>query len=247
VKRQQRSNRFSIYTLFFDAIGQQKRWFVVSSVLLPLILTIIFSIWGTVISIKSYNLSVETSNNREQLDTMKVMIDNLREQSKLLIDQNKMIFTQVNQLSRIINLNENSNDIQTRHYSTIRENINESKVPKLSVEKVEYELKSTNEADFGEFYYVKMVNYGGDIYRLRHKELDSIGSGTFYLPVNSMPKNSDMEITFLNPFLNTHKTTLRLRFSYEDILHVQYYQDLNLFEEKDGVQFQLGKMIPVTK
>lgn len=246
-RRRPNRNRRDIFTPFFDSQGQQKKWFVVFGVLLPLLITILFSVWGTWISVKSYDLSVDASNNHDQIDTMKVIVDKLQQQNQLLIDQNKMIFTQVNQLRRITSLNENSNDIQTQHFATVRQSINDSKVPKLSIEKAEFELGSTSQADFAYFYYLKIVNYGGDIYHLRHKELDSIGNAPISLPVTSLPRNADVEITFLNPFLYTHKTKLKLRFSFEDALHTKYYQDLTLIENGDDASFQMGKMVTVAK
>jgi hypothetical protein len=94
-----------------------------------------------------------------------------------------------------------------------------------------------------------MVNYGGDMYRLKHKQLDSIGNAPISLPVSSLPREADIELTFINPFLYTHKTKLRMRFSFEDALHAKYYQDLTLTKNGDGedVLFQMGKMIGVSK
>ncbi len=242
-KKRNKSDSSNFYSWFFDSSGQQRKWFVIFGVLLPLILSVLFSVWGTWISIKSYNLSVESSNNREQIDTMRVIVDNLRQQNELLIDQNKMIFTQVNQLRKIVVLNENSNEIQTQHFSTVRETVNDAKIPKLSIEKVEHELGSSNQSEFAQYYYLKMVNYGGDIYNIRHKELDTIGSSPINLPVSSMPRSSDMELTFLNPFLYTHKTKAKLRFFFEDALHNKYYQDLMLTKNEGEVLFQMGKML----
>ncbi|MCW3072448.1 MAG: hypothetical protein JWO44_2338 [Bacteroidetes bacterium] len=237
-----------IYSVFFDSGNQQKKWFVVFSVLLPLLLTIIFSAWGTIISVKSYDLSVETSNNREQLDTMEVMIGQLKEQNRLLIDQNTIINAQMNQLAKIISLNENSNEVQTKHLSTVLGSLNDSKIPRLAIDKVEYELGSGGQAEFAEFYYLKIVNYGGSIYDLKSTAADSMGLDPGYLPVNgSVPGNSNVTMIFKNPFLYTDKDKLRLRFIFRDARHVKYYEDLTLTETAESVDFQLGKMIPVTK
>ncbi len=240
----QPQNRFNIYGPFFDSQGQQKKWFVVFGVFLPLVISILFSVWGTWISIKSYDLSLESNNNRDQIDTLKVIIDQLHQQNNLLFDQNKLIVTQVNQLTDLIKINKSSNDVQTQHFSAVLSNINDSKIPRLAIEKVEYELGSGGEAEFAEFHYVQIINYGGDIQKLKHKEIDTVFFDPAFLPDNgSVPGNSVLDLQFKNPFLWTNRKRLRLRFWFEDALHSKYQQDLTLMENKDGVEFQLGKML----
>lgn len=239
-----RNNPRNFFSLFFDNSGQQKKWLVLFSTFF----TVIFTIWGIWVSVISYDLAFDQSKDKTQIDTLKAVVDKLRQQNQLFVEQNKLMITQVNQLRRITALNESSNDIQTQHFATVKQNINDSKVPKLSIEKAEFEYGSTSQADLAYFYYLKIVNYGGDVYHLRHKALDSIGKEPISLPVTSLPRNADIKLTFINPFLYTNKTRVKLRFSFEDALHVKYYQDLTLTESGDeDVSFQMGKMVGLTK
>jgi hypothetical protein len=67
--------RDKIERSFFDEEGNQKKWFVVLGVLLPIILTVVFSVWGI-------RISIESENNREQIDTL----SNLARKSQQQID-----------------------------------------------------------------------------------------------------------------------------------------------------------------
>ncbi len=69
-----------MYRLFFDKRHEQKRWVIVFNVLMPSL----FSVLGIFYAIKSYNISVDMKNNREQMDSLTVMIKELRQQNILL-------------------------------------------------------------------------------------------------------------------------------------------------------------------
>lgn len=100
------------YKLFFDETNQQRKWFVLFGIFLPLILSIIFSVWGTVISVRSYQLSEQESKNREQMDTLTNMVKALRLQNQLLVLQNRVMTKELDTLSEIAGLNRISNTVQ---------------------------------------------------------------------------------------------------------------------------------------
>ncbi len=62
---------------FFSHDGSQKKWFVVFGVFLPIVLTLIFSFWGI-------KLSIDSSNNREQIDTLSNLIKKSQQQIDFL-------------------------------------------------------------------------------------------------------------------------------------------------------------------
>lgn len=238
-----RSIAHRIYGLFFDENHNQKKWFVLFSVLLPLLLSVIFSIWGTIISIRSYNFSVEASKNREQIDTMRVMLKELKSQNKLLLEQNHLTSTQVNQLAKILAAGENLNEIQSQNLAVMLGNINDSKVPRLAIEDKSFEWDSGAESDFIDVNKVELVNYGGDILNLRYQKIDSLDFNKNNLSSDNLPSNSNIVFEFRRTFLKTKKQTLKARFLFEDALNNKYYQDLILTQNNDySISFQLGKM-----
>jgi hypothetical protein len=95
---------------------------------------------------------------------------------------------------------------------------------------------------------IRIINYGGDIYNLKYKELDSVGLDSGFLPKNGfVPRNSNLEFSFENLFLNTNKTKLVIQFSFTDGLYNIYNQNLVLIENPLGTEFQLGKMLSLSK
>jgi hypothetical protein len=240
-----KSNKF--YNFFFDANKQQKQWFVLFGIFLPLILTIIFSIWGTIISVRSYNLSEQESQNKEQLDTLTSMIKELRKQNILLLSQNSVMDKEIDTLSEIAGLNRFSNTVQYNHFSSFVNGIRDSKIPKLAIEDVNSELVSGGKTDFSMYYAIKIVNYGGDIYNLRFEDIDSSGLDKGSLPKNGfVPKNSNLEFEFENLFLFTNKKKLVLKFYFNDNSNIAYQQDLIILNASknndEAVEYQLGKL-----
>ncbi len=240
----QKTSKF--YNLFFDSQKQQKQWFVLFGIFLPLILTIIFSIWGTIISVRSYNLSEQESQNKEQLDTLTSMVQELRKQNLLLLSQNKVMDKEIDTLSEIAELNRFSNTVQYNHFSSFVNGVRNSKIPKLAIDAVNSELLSGEKSDFTLYHAVKIVNFGGDIYNLRYNDLDSSGLDKGFLPKNGfVPKNSNLEFEFENLFLYTEKKKLVLRFFFNDNSNLSYQQDLIILktsEDDSSIEFQLGKL-----
>lgn len=214
-------------SLFFDKNGNQKKWFIVSSILLPLILTIIFSVWGTAISVKSYELSVETAKNREQIDSTKVIIDEIRVQNKLLISQNSLLGTQIKQLSDLVGLNRTSTDIQGKHLETVISDLTNYNTPKLSANLSKTESLGEGEFTYGLDYYIQISNNGGDIYNFRCASIDtSVFDISNFPKGGTLPRNSYFEFDFLAYDVENKQT---LCFYYEDMYHKKYSQDLKIY------------------
>ncbi|MCA6391731.1 MAG: hypothetical protein IM574_06605 [Cytophagales bacterium] len=62
---------------FFSNDGTQKKWFVVLGVFLPIILTVIFSVWGI-------KISIESANNREQIESLLLLVRESQKQVAVL-------------------------------------------------------------------------------------------------------------------------------------------------------------------
>ena len=62
---------------FFDPEGNQKKWFVIFGVFLPILLTVIFSIWGI-------RISEDSANNREHIESLSRLIKESQEQVAVL-------------------------------------------------------------------------------------------------------------------------------------------------------------------
>jgi hypothetical protein len=62
---------------FFDRNGHQRHWFVILGVLLPIVLTIVFSIWGM-------KISYDSANNTAQIDSIGKLIIKSQDQVYLL-------------------------------------------------------------------------------------------------------------------------------------------------------------------
>lgn len=230
-------------SLFFDKAGNQKKWFVISGVALPLVLTIIFSIWGTIISVKSYNLSVETSKNREQLDSTKVIIDEIRNQNKLLITQNSMLATQIKQLADLVTLNRTSTNIQEKHLETVLTDMTNFNTPKLSANLVKSEPVGEGAFTYALDYYIQVSNNGGDIYNFRCAKVDTSVFDISNFPKNgSLPRNSYFEFDLM-----TTKTENKysIKFNFEDMYRKRYAQELIIYisTTKNIHNVQMGKAI----
>lgn len=240
-----KKRNYSAYSLFFDENHNQRKGFVIFSVLLPLIITVIFSIWGTVIAKQSYELSLNASRNHDQIDTMQVMLKELKTQNKLLMEQNRMTSMQVVELAVILATGENLSEIQKKHLQMLTGNINDSKIPKLAIEDTDYELGSDEVSEFADINRVELVNYGGEIKGLRYQKIDSLDFNKNNIPSSNLPTNSNMVFEFKRTFLDPKKSTLRARLLFEDALNNKYYQDLILIKNNDfKISFQLGKMTP---
>lgn len=232
-----------IYSWFFDESHNQKKWFQLFSVLLSLLVTIIFSVWGTIISVKSYQLSVEAANDHQQIDTMRFMLRELKAQNKHLIEQNKLTSTQVNQLARILAAGENISDIQNQQLSVILGNVRESKIPKLAIEDTDFEMGIDHISEFADINRVELVNYGGEIHNFQYQKIDSINFDKKNISSSTLPMNANIVFEFRRTFDKTKKQTLKTRFLFEDVLGNKYYQDLILYQNRDySISFQLGKM-----
>lgn len=214
-------------SMFFDKNGNQRKWFVVASVLLPLILTIIFSFWGTIISVKSYELSVETANNREQIDSTKVIIDEIRVQNKLLISQNNLLGTQINQLSDLVGLNRTSTDIQGKHLETVLTDMVNFNTPKLSANFSKTESLGEGELTYALDYFIQISNNGGDIYNFRCASVDTSVFDISNFPKGGMlPRNSYFEFDLMATDTDNKQNLL---FYYEDMYHKKYSQELKIY------------------
>lgn len=112
-----------MFRLFYTKTGDQKKWLIFLTAIFPLI----FSVWGTIISLRSYNLSVDTSNNKEQIDSMRVMISELR-------TQNLLLSRQINQTNQLIALNEKSSMTQDQQLDMLKSGVRSSNRPKLNIE-----------------------------------------------------------------------------------------------------------------
>jgi hypothetical protein len=231
----------STESFFFTKGGEQKKWFVLFSVLLPLIMTIIFSVWGTVISVKSYDLSIESSQNREQIDSTKVIIDEIRVQNKLLITQNSLLNDQIKQLADLVILNRTSTDIQGKHFTTVLNDINNSNVPKLSVNLSNTDGVGNADLIYAINYTIRVSNLGGDIYNFSCVPLDSSKIDLSNFPKNgSLPRESYFEFDIVCISSETDK----VRFYFEDMYHKKFTQDLSLFIDSEGdtYNFHLGNV-----
>lgn len=101
------------------------------------------------------------------------------------------------------------------------------------------------EAEFKIVHGIRITNYGGDIYDLRHLDIDSSGLDNGYLPKNGfVPSNSNLELGFENLFSHSTKSKMTIRFFYKDGNGTKYQQDLILIEKGriDNIEFQLSKM-----
>lgn len=229
-----------MYRFFFTNDGNQKKWFILFSILLPFVLSIVFSVWGTALSVKSFKLSVETNNNHEQIDSIKTIINELRNQNKLLIVQNSLLSNQIEQSGALLSVNKKSSDIQFQQFSTILNDINNGKKPRLVVNVIDNDF---SQAD-GRIIItttLRISNVGGDIINFRNESITGVELDPSFFPQNGfLPGGSYFDLTFENLLEKIYKT----RFYFKDELHNSYIQDLFWTQLKDGYSydFQLSKL-----
>lgn len=211
-----------MFKLFYKK-GEQRQWVILLTTIFPLLLTI----WGIVLSVKSYNLSVATGNNREQIDSIKVIIGELRQQNTLLI-------TQVNQLAQLVSLNEKVSSTQDMQLDVMKTGAKASNKPQLQAEPREMGP---------DYLVIDLLNKGGDIlkFKIDSKDHTIIDIGLL-ATIPTITKGNYYPIRFSNLKRRIH----RIKVSLQDNLGNKYYQEMILSKDiNDNFDIQFGALMEI--
>ena len=195
--------------VFFNKRGEQKPWVIIVNTLFP----IVFSILGIWLAIKSYTLSIATSQNREQIDTLTKIIGEIRKQNTLL---QELVLKQ---------------DTQVKAYlAEVRYNRRPRLVGQIGPAVFSGEISDVT---------INISNLGGDIYSFRYEPLKEISIDSTSLPQNGfLPSGGHVDIRFMN----LTKTKYKARFYFKDALMNSYVQELILFKYDSEYVLQFGSL-----
>ena len=209
-----------MYKYFFTKKGDQKRWFVLFSILVPLIISLIFSAWGIYFSKKSYDLSVDASNNREQIDSMKVMIAEIRTQNRLLIQQ-------IDQVSKLLSINEKSYSTQDSQLTVMTAGLKVTSKPKLEVDPMGGSDLSMD---------VELINKGGDAYDFKVISTTGLQVSIGLLSQSHIVTSGKK---YYLSFTNLKESKHVVKFAFKDNSKIQYSQNLVFYKKDDFWDIQL--------
>lgn len=200
-----------MYRLFFDKRHEQKRWVIVFNVLMPSL----FSFLGIFYAIKSYNISVDMKNNREQMDSLTVMIKELRQQNILL---QKSVLTHENE------------------FKLKSEELKYTNRPQLKVEDL-----LTGEISEVSNLWIRIHNIGGDISNFSYVLPKDLMINKDDFPRNrQLAKGNYFDIHIKN----MSKPNYIIKFYLKDIQGNKYSQELICTkEELGGYVFSFGALI----
>lgn len=201
-----------MYRLFFDKRHEQKRWVIVFNVLMPSL----FSVLGIFYAVKSYNISVDMKNNREQMDSLTVMIKELRQQNILL---QKSVLT-----------HENEFKLKTEEIKNL--NRPQLKVEDLQAGEINNEVSSLK---------IRIYNIGGDISYFSYALPKDL-----LINKDDFPKNRQLaKGSYFDVYIkNMSKPNYIIKFYLKDIQGNKYSQELICTkEELWGYVFSFGALI----
>lgn len=215
-----------MYKIFFNNKGEQKKWFILFNIFLP----IFFAAWGLVLSIKAYDLSVATSQNTEQIEFLK--------------SQNRLLLKQISQISDLLIITKGNSITQQKQLELLLKTDTYSKRPKLKSEFLGSSYAEHRGQISNRVMTVILYSTAGDIYNLNSstkKPYKIVSTGI--LKNKSFPNGASCQLELQVGSTSDEIYTIDLFFN--DVLGNKYNQRLLFYKADIDYSFQLGPLVEI--